>query len=159
MPPAIECIAFHPGWEADLARFFTALRGAGDDAVFHPHPGDEASLRSLAKATGDDLHYLFVRGRDVLAYGLLRGWNAGYSVPSLGIAVHPAERAMGFGRLMMDWLEAMARQRNAASVRLRVHKDNAKARAMYERRGYRMAPDQEDPRLLVGIKPLESRLP
>lgn len=159
MPPAIECIAFRPGWEADLARFFSDLRYAGDDAIFHPHPGDEASLRSLAMATGDDLHYLFVRGRDVVAYGLLRGWNAGYSVPSLGIAVHPAERAMGFGRLMMDWLEAMARQRNAPSVRLRVHKDNARARAMYERRGYRMAADEEDLRLLVGLKSLESHSP
>ncbi|HEY0661562.1 MAG TPA: GNAT family N-acetyltransferase [Lysobacter sp.] len=152
---AIECVVFRPERARSLARFFDDLRAAGDEVFFHPHAGDEATLRALAATTGQDLHYLFVRGDDVLAYGLLRGWNEGYVVPSLGIAVHPSARAGGLGRLMMEYLEAMARHRGAPAVRLRVHKDNAQARAMYERRGYAMAPDDGDARLYVGVKPLE----
>ena len=34
------------------------------------------------------------------------------------------------------------------------NEDNARAIAMYERRGYEMQPDAGDPRLLVGMKPL-----
>ena len=158
-PPTIECIVFRPGWEAELAHFFSAIRDAGDEAFFHPHAGDEAALRELAQATGDDLHYLFVQGRHVLAYGLLRGWNDGFTTPSLGIAVHPASRGGGLGRIVMDWLEAMAWIRKAPAVRLRVHKDNARALAMYERRGYRMTPDGGDARLLVGLKPFEADMP
>lgn len=154
-PRPIECIAFRPGWEAELARFFAALEQAGDDAFFHPHKADEASLRGLAQDIGADIHVLFVQGREVLAYGLLRGWNEGYAVPSLGIAVHPEARAGGIGRLMMEYLETMARHRGSPAVRLRVHKDNARARAMYERRGYHMAPDESDARLLVGLKPFD----
>lgn len=152
---AIECVAFRPGWEAELARFFEAIEQAGDHALFHPHAGDEATLRDLATTTGDDVYLLFVQGRDVLAYGLLRGWNEGYEVPSLGIAVHPDARSAGIGRLVMEYLETMARHRGAPAVRLRVHKDNARARAMYEQRGYRLVPDETDARLFVGLKPLD----
>jgi ribosomal protein S18 acetylase RimI-like enzyme len=48
----------------------------------------------------------------------------------------------------------MARHRGAPAIRLRVHRHNALAIAMYERRGYAMAADQDDPRLLVGMKSL-----
>jgi ribosomal protein S18 acetylase RimI-like enzyme len=152
--PAIECMLLRPGREQALARFFADLAAAGDDAFFHPHATDVESLRSLAAQSGDDLYFVFVEGDDVRAYGLLRGWNEGYDVPSLGIAVHSDARATGLGRLVMDYLEAMARHRGAPSIRLRVHKDNARAIGIYERRGYAMQPDTGDARMLVGIKPL-----
>lgn len=152
--PAIECMLLRPGREQALARFFADLAAAGDDAFFHPHAADVESLRSFAAQPGDDLYVVFVEGDDVRAYGLLRGWNEGYDVPSLGIAVHPDARATGLGRLVMEYLEAMARHRGAPSIRLRVHKDNARVIDMYERRGYAMQPDAGDARLLVGIKPL-----
>jgi ribosomal protein S18 acetylase RimI-like enzyme len=91
----------------------------------------------------------------VRAYGLLRGCNEGYAIPCLGIAVHPDARARGLGRLVMDYLEAMARHRGAPSIRLRVHKDTARAIALYERLGYAMQADVGDARLLVGVKPLD----
>lgn len=153
---AIECVAFRPGWESELARFFDALDAAGDRAFFHPHRGDEATLSTLSRNIGADLHYLLVQDRDVLAYGLLRGWDAGYAIPSLGIAVHPSSRAGGLGRLMMDYLEAMARHRGASAVRLRVHKDNSRARDLYVLRGYQMTTDDDDERLMVGLKTLGS---
>lgn len=152
--PAIECMLLRPGREQALARFFADLAAAGDDAFFHPHAADVESLRAIAAQPGDDLYVVFVEGGDVRAYGLLRGWNEGYEVPSLGIAVHPDARATGLGRLVMEYLEAMARHRGATSIRLRVHKDNARAIGMYERRGYAIQPDGGDVRLLVGIKPL-----
>lgn len=149
---AIECIAFRIGWEGPLSRFFSDLKAREDDAYFHPHAGDEESLRTIARNAGDDLYYLFVRGGDVLAYGLLRGWNEGFEMPSLGIAVQPSMRGSGLGRLMMEYLETMARLRGAQSIRLRVHKDNTVAREMYARRGYRMEQDDTDGSLIVGIK-------
>ncbi|RYF60640.1 MAG: GNAT family N-acetyltransferase [Comamonadaceae bacterium] len=153
--PAIECVLLRPGREQALARFFADLMTVGDDAFFHPHAGDVASLRVIADAPGKDLYLIFVEGDDVRAYGLLRGWNEGYAMPSLGVAVHPEARAHGLGRLVMDYLEAMARHRGAPAIRLRVHKDNARAISLYERRGYAMQIDTSDARLLVGMKPLE----
>ena len=153
--PAIECVLLRPGREQALARFFADLAAAGDDAFFHPHESDVASLRAIADQPGKDLYVVFVEGEDVRAYGLLRGWHEGYAVPSLGIAVHPAARGTGLGRLVMEYLEAMARHRGAPAIRLRVHEDNARAIALYERRGYAMQADAGDARLLVGMKSLE----
>jgi len=152
--PAIECVLLRPGREQALAHFLADLAAAGDDAFFHPHPGDVASLRVLAEQPGKDLYVVFVENDDVRAYGLLRGWNEGYEIPSLGIAVHPGARAHGLGRLVMEHLEAMARHRGAPAIRLRVHKDNARAIGLYESRGYAMQADASDARLLVGIKSL-----
>lgn len=156
-PAVIECMLLRPGHVASLARFFDDLAAAGDDAFFHPHAGDAGTLRLIADRMGKDVHLVFVEGGEIRAYGLLRGWNEGYAIPSLGIAVHPAARGSGLGRLVMDYLEAMARHRGAPGIRLRVHKDNARATAMYEHRGYVMRPDEADARLLVGTKPLERR--
>ena len=142
-----------PGQAEALARFFADLAASGDDAFFHPHPGDVATLQSIAEHPGKDIHAVFIEGEDVRVYGLLRGWNEGFAIPSLGIAVHPAVRAVGLGSLMMEYLETMARYRGANAIRLRVHKGNALATAIYERRGYAMSPD-DDPRLLLGFKSL-----
>lgn len=156
MPAPIECITFRAGWEDSLSGFLSDLKAAGEDAFFHPHAGDEAGLRAIAREAGDDLYYLLVRDREVLAYGMLRGWNEGYEVPSLGIAVHPSMRGTGLGRLMMEYLETMASLRGATSMRLRVHKNNAIARGMYVRRGYRLTPDEGDERMVIGIKSLRN---
>ena len=151
----IECVALQPGRETELAKFFSELGDGGDLSFFHPHATDEVSLRNLAENVGKDIYYLFVARRTVIAYGLLRGWNEGYSVPSLGIAVSQGARGMGVGNLAMSWLEAIAQLRGASAVRLRVHKTNALARKMYVRRGYRMTEDETDMRLLVGVKSLD----
>lgn len=151
-PSVIECVVLRPGLEPALARFFDDLAVAGDDAFFHPHDCDEASLRTLANQPGKDVYVVFVSDGVVLAYGLLRGWNEGYVMPSLGIAVHPDARTGGLGRLMMEYLETMARRLGAPAIRLRVHKCNTRAIAMYEHRGYAMSPDDVDTHLFVGVK-------
>ena len=152
LPAAIECVLLRPGREQALARFFADLATAGDDVFFHPHAGDIDALHTIAERAGNDLYVVFVEGDEVRAYGLLRGWDEGFAIPSLGIAVHPDARGAGLGRLVMEYLEAMARRRGSPAIRLRVHKDNTRAIAMYERRGYAMAPDAGDVRLIVGVK-------
>lgn len=148
-------MVLRPGLEQALACFFDDLTVTGDDAFFHPHEGDVASLRAIADHPGKDVYVVFISDGVVLAYGLLRGWDEGYLIPSLGIAVHPGARTGGLGRLMMEYLETMARRRGAPAIRLRVLKDNARAIAMYKRRGYVMSPDEVDSNLLVGMKALE----
>lgn len=151
---ALECLLLRPGLEDALGRFLADLAANGDDAFFHPHGGDQATLRSLANDPGRDVHLLMVHLGDVVAYGLLRGWNEGFEVPSLGIAVHPSSRRHGVGRLMMEHLETIARLRGATVIRLRVRSDNHDARRVYEHRGYSFTASKESSGLLVGLKDL-----
>lgn len=120
-------------------------------SAFHPHALTISSARELTWTK--DIHSIALLDHEAVVYGLLRGWDAGFSVPSLGIAVHPQYRSRGLGRMMMEYLHCCARLRGATSVRLKVYPDNIKARRLYESLGYVWSPDLEEDQL-VGIAPV-----
>jgi ribosomal-protein-alanine N-acetyltransferase len=143
-----RCVELDPSWQRPLKGFLEALEAAGDHRLFQPHPFTAEAVERLAVHGGKDFYCVMVEGKQVLAYGMLRGWDEGYAVPSLGIAVHPAARKRGLGRAMMQFLHDAARARGAARVRLRVLEDNAAAIALYKDLGYRF--DAKEDRYLVG---------
>ncbi|NJD05353.1 MAG: GNAT family N-acetyltransferase [Methylococcaceae bacterium] len=137
--PALEIRRIDPGLEGALADFFASLDQAGDYAVFHPHPFTPQQATAIARSDGLDLYYAATAAGEVLGYGMLRGWDEGYAVPSLGLAVAPRHRGRGLGRLMMAFLHEAARLRGASRVRLTVYAHNASAVALYRRLGYRFS--------------------
>lgn len=149
----LECRRLGPEWKAPLVDFFLALEAAGDSKQFHPHPltAEEAEKRS--RYTGKDLYYILVEGARILGYGMLRGWDEGYEVPSLGVAIHPGERGKGLGKALMCFLHAAAQRRGARKVRLKVYPDNQNAIRLYTRLGYRF--EGMEGQQLVGILDLE----
>jgi glycosyltransferase involved in cell wall biosynthesis/GNAT superfamily N-acetyltransferase len=121
-----------PADAAELADLFASI----DPAHFNPHPFTREEADRIAHYQGRDVYAaLDVDGRFV-AYGILRGWDEGFAVPSLGIGVRAECRRRGYGRQMMAWLAEEAERRGAAHIRLRVHPDNASARRLYESLGY-----------------------
>lgn len=150
--PALEFRRLGRDDEAPLADFFATLSKRGDDRFFHPHPFTADEAARLCRYAGRDLYYVATAGGRVLAYGILRGWDEGYEVPSLGIAVHPEARGAGLGRAFMAFLHAAAAARRAPRVRLKVYPDNTPARTLYERLGYRF--EGETNGQLVGHLPL-----
>lgn len=133
---ALELRRLCPGLESPLADFFRALEEGGIARHFHPHPFTEEIAMKLCRYDGKDLYYAAVCGEQVLGYGMLRGWDEGYDVPSLGIAIHPKEQGKGLGRLMMEFLHVASRQRGAKRIRLKVYPDNRAAVRLYESLGY-----------------------
>jgi ribosomal protein S18 acetylase RimI-like enzyme len=138
--PGLEFRRVGPGLEGGLAALFAALDGGGDGRWFHPHPLTAAEAARLCAYRGRDLYYAAADQGGVLAYGLLRGWDEGYEVPSLGVAVHPAARGGGLAKAFMLFLHAAAAARGARQVRLKVYPDNTPARRLYEGLGYRLGP-------------------
>jgi [ribosomal protein S18]-alanine N-acetyltransferase len=139
-PSALEFCRVGPGVETRLASFFTALANRGEDRWFHPHPLTAQEADRLCSYPGRDLYYVAAHADAVLAYGLLRGWEEGYEVPSLGIAVHPDARGLGLARAFMLFLHSAALMKGACRVRLKVYPDNAPARRLYESLGYHLEP-------------------
>lgn len=119
-----------------LRQFFEDLVADRAEREFHPHPLTGAEATRIANYAGPDLYYSAVQGTRVLGYGLLRGWEQGYDVPSLGIALHPSARGTGLGRTFMHFLHAAARQRGARRVRLKVYAGNTLALGLYRSLGY-----------------------
>jgi ribosomal protein S18 acetylase RimI-like enzyme len=136
----------------DLLR---AVAADSEGRFFTPHPFTAEALGRLASDPGRDLYYVMMSGDQAVAYGLLRGWNEGYAVPSLGVAVAPAERGRGLGRIMMDFLHGAARSRGADRVRLRVHAENGRAVKLYRSMGYAFEPPDPSTGVMVGTRALD----
>ncbi len=122
-----------PGDAVALTELFAAIR----DQHFQPHPLTRQEAERLVEYEGRDV-YAVLEADDgrLVAYGMLRGWDQGYPVPSLGVAVRADQGGRGYGRLMMRWLAEEAGRRGADRIRLRVHPRNLPARRLYTDLGY-----------------------
>ncbi len=153
---SMELVRLTSAWQEGLMLFLRDLKDAGDEIFFAPHSTDAPSIAQIACHNGKDLYYLIVEGKKVLGYGLLRGWDEGYAIPSLGIAIHPSARGTGLGKLFMDFLHMQAFRRGATKVRLRVHKKNDTAISLYKSLGYFFEEDAKQAEFLVGFKNLRN---
>ncbi len=109
--PSIELVKLEPKWQEGLKRFLHDLAESGDGEYFSPHPADDESVNRIAGYDGKDLYYLLVEAEKVIGYGLLRGWDEGYQIPSLGVAIHPSVRGAGLGKMFMGFLHLLASEK------------------------------------------------
>lgn len=136
MGAVVEFRALDSDLEEGLGNLFDALKANGDEEFFHPHPLTRLEAGRRCSYQGLDLYYAATCSGEVAGYGLLRGWDQGYAVPSLGIAVSPFYRGRGLARPFMVFLHAAARLRGAQSIRLTVYDSNTRAKELYRGLGY-----------------------
>ena len=113
-----ECHTLGNAGKKAFLTFFEALRESGDDRFFHPHPFTSEEAERILGYSGPDIYRVLLKENNVLGYGMLRGWEDGYAVPSLGIAIHPVSRGVGLGRAFMLYLHEIARQKGSREIRV-----------------------------------------
>jgi ribosomal protein S18 acetylase RimI-like enzyme len=145
----LELRKVRPDHAEALAAFFRVLRKSGSESFFHPHPLTDQEALKIATYQGNDLYYVLLKGSEVIGYGMLGGWDEGYQIPSLGIAIHPRARGKGLARSLMSFLHSAAALRGAARIRLKVDESNSRARDLYPNLGYRFRAEQD--RSLIGF--------
>jgi ribosomal-protein-alanine N-acetyltransferase len=145
----LECRKLTAEWKQALLVFLAALETTNDAEYFHPHAFTDDALEKVIRNARKDLYYILAEGQKVLGYGMLRGWDEGYEIPSLGIAIHPEARSVGLGKVLMHFLHTAARRRGDKKVRLKVKTNNHRAVHMYQGLGYSFE-SQEGP-YLVGF--------
>lgn len=134
--PAPEFQVVGPQHAQALAAFFERLRANGDEFYFHPHPLTEAEAQKRAAYRGLDFYCVLMQGSAVVAYGMLRGWDEGYEAPGIGAAVDPTAQGQGYGRLLMNYLHATARERGVKRIRANADPDNIRSVGMCRSLGY-----------------------
>jgi ribosomal-protein-alanine N-acetyltransferase len=149
----LECRVLSSARKQALMAFLNDLSEAHETEYFYPHPFTEDAVERIIRAGGRDLFYVLCEGSSVVGYGMLRGWDEGYEIPSLGIAIHPAARNAGLGRVLMHFLHGAARRRGASKVRLRVKAQNTRATKLYQDLGYVFGPEEQG--FLVGFLELD----
>jgi len=149
----LECRVLSSAEQQALIAFLNDLSEAHETEFFHPHPFTEDALQKIIRTADQDLYYVLCEGGRVVGYGMLRGWDEGYQIPSLGIAIHPAARNAGLRKALMHFLHGAARRRGASKVRLRVKAQNARAMKLYQDLGYVFGPEEQG--FLVGFLQLD----
>lgn len=101
--------------------------------------GDRISARSMRRLlAGRSAAVLVAPVRDVVAGYCVVLWREGTRVARLySIATDKNHGGAGIGRALLEAAEAVAQQRGRRLMRLEVREDNCRARALYERNGYR----------------------
>jgi ribosomal protein S18 acetylase RimI-like enzyme len=111
---------------------------------FHPHPFDRATAARVTSGTSRDVYLGAFSDVQMVGYAILRGWDAGYEVPTFGVAVDPALRGRHVGAQLLQSALDVADKRGASAVMLHVEPENKEALAWYERAGFKetgAAPD------------------
>jgi ribosomal-protein-alanine N-acetyltransferase len=141
--------AFRPDDLDAIRELFASILADPGRKGFRPHGFGDADAARIARHAGVDLYAGAFVGSRIAAYGMLRGWDEGFEVPSLGLYVPRDFRGRGTGRWMLGRLHAFAAARGALAVRLTVDRDNDRAIRLYGSIGYSFRP--LDPSRLVGI--------
>jgi ribosomal-protein-alanine N-acetyltransferase len=136
-----------------LGELFAELAGGPEAQQFHPHPLTRPEAVRIA--SGDparlDLYFAAFVGDRLVGYGMLRGWDEGYGIPSFGVAVRKGYRDRGIGRAMLLYSIDLAREKGAATMMLKVHRDNPGAIHLYESVGFAFEETEVDLGQLKGL--------
>jgi ribosomal-protein-alanine N-acetyltransferase len=141
-----------------LIKLFNEIIELKEDKKFHPHEFTyEFAYDLCTDYVGKDLYYIMLdsdidKDDQIIAYGLLRGWDNGYKIPCLGIYVSKNYRGKGFSKLLMNFLHLAAKNNGAEKIRLKVYKDNVTAVRLYKSFGYEFS--YYDNKQYLGIKTL-----
>jgi len=100
----------------EYARFFYAF-GSGEDEI----------ARILSGRKRDVYSGMFWRG-ELAGFFMLRGWDAGYEVPSFGVLVDVQHRGRAFMRISLDVAKLICRLSGAPRLMAKIHPDNVSPR-------------------------------
>lgn len=140
----LEIKILKPDMEQALVSFFNTITKDNYACYYHPYSLTPETAKELCNLSGRDLHYILTDNKMILGYGMLRGWDEGYEIPSLGIVIHPDAAGKGLGSMFVRFLHSSAWLRGCSSIRLSVHKNNTTALRMYKRFGYTFVPRNEE---------------
>jgi len=146
MPIEISAVALHH--DAALAAFFESVDADQSSMGFHPHAMTREMASKLAKYDGADLYYVMTIDSHIVGYGMLRGWDQGYDIPSVGMLIRSDFRGRGLGRLFMNFLHVSAALRGARQLLLHVDERNDVALKLYRSLGYKLAREEKQEELV-----------
>lgn len=122
-----------------LLCIFSDIKETKANSYFSPHKFTKTQANKICNNNGNDLYVISIENDITVGYGMLRGWDEGFQIPSLGIYISSLHRGSGIGKWFMNELHKLAKQRGSNKVRLTVKKDNLTAINLYKSLGYELA--------------------
>jgi RimJ/RimL family protein N-acetyltransferase len=116
LPDAPQISEFMRRQPAEYLRFFYAF-GA-----------EEQSIAEMLSKTEKDIYSGVFWKTDLIGVFMLRGWDAGYDIPSFGVLIDEKYRGGAFMRLTLDTAKLICRLSGAKRLMAKIHPDNVSPR-------------------------------
>lgn len=143
-----------PSHRKQVINLFHQIENDPTARHFHPHPFTDEYAIKICNYKGFNIYLGMFLESQMIGYGMLRGWDAGYQIPSLGIYISPEFRGQRISNIFMSEIHAIARKNRATRVRLKVYPSNIAAIKLYESFGYKFEPQKN--KQLIGYYDLTS---
>ncbi len=149
--PTIEIVKLKPECLERLINFFEEINSTKYTDDFSPHPFNAQYAKLICNYQGRDLYYsILLDGEKMIGYGMLRGWDEGYEIPSIGLCILKKHQGVRLGKLLVNFLETVSRLKGCSKVMLKVKKNNTIAKRLYESQKYVFIEHNEE--FLIGFK-------
>jgi hypothetical protein len=114
----------------DAAAVSGLLRAQPPEYVrfFYAFGFEEEAVKRVLAARGKDIYSGIFWGGELACLFMLRGWDAGYEVPSFGVLVDVKHRGRAFMRIALDVSKLICRLAGAPRLMAKIHPDNVSPR-------------------------------
>jgi RimJ/RimL family protein N-acetyltransferase len=95
---------------------------------FYAFEADEAALAQMLMASEKDVYSGVFWQEKLIGIFMLRGWDAGYEVPSFGVFIDEKYKGGTLMRLTLDMAKIISRLAGAKKLMAKIHPDNVSPR-------------------------------
>lgn len=134
MSAAVPSMAAQPAWRVRAMRESDLEAVVRIEESVYPFPWTRGNFADSLRSHYDA--WVFEGEGELLGYALLM-WLPD-EVHLLNLSVAAPWQSRGLGRAFLDWICENLARRRAASLMLEVRPSNAPARALYDRKGFRL---------------------
>lgn len=95
----------------------------------------DSVITAMSKANKDMFYGVFIDS-EIVGFYMLRGWDAGYEVPSYGVWIAENYSSKGISKLTLTHAISICRINSIKRLMLKVHPENLVAKKIYEDFGF-----------------------
>lgn len=95
---------------------------------FYAFQADEGEIAELLTASEKDVYSGVFWEGELIGIFMLRGWDAGYDIPSFGVLIDEKYRGGMVMRLTLDTAKLISRLAGAKKLMAKIHPDNVSPR-------------------------------
>ena len=91
---------------------------------FYAFGFDEATISDMLSAVKDDVYSGVFWQENLIGVFMLRGWDAGFEIPSFGVLIDDKYRGGAFMRLTLDTAKLICRLNGTRILMAKIHPEN-----------------------------------
>lgn len=95
---------------------------------FYAFGADESAVAEILSTNKNDVYAGVFWQENLAGVFFLRGWDAGYEIPSFGVLIDEKYRGGAFMRLTLDAAKLISRLSGAKQLMAKIHPDNVSPR-------------------------------